>query len=91
MKPFQLFFRWNIVYKIEGEKSVGFYLESRTSVVDPTDDEIGVLEVSAGRQAKDQVAEGAHLDFESDLTVVDRPVHVVVGVQSHPVHPSGVR
>lgn len=66
------------------------YLEPRASVVYPTDDEIGVLEVTAGRQSKDQITEGAHLHLECDFTVVDRPVDVVVGVQSHPVHPSGV-
>ena len=66
------------------------YLESRASVVDPADDEISVLKVSAGWKTEDQVAEGAHLHLKCDLALVDWPVYIIVGVQTHPVHPSGV-
>lgn len=39
--------------------------------MDPADDEISVLDVSAGREAEDQIAEGAHLHLECDLALVD--------------------
>ena len=65
-------------------------LETRPSVLDPADDQVSILELSVGGDAEDDVAQGGHMHFEGHFLVVDRPEHVVVGVELHRMHPLAV-
>ncbi len=67
------------------------YLEARSTILDPSDNQVRVLELAIVGDAEDDVAERGRVHFEGRLLVVDRPEDVVVGVQLDGVLPAIVR
>ena len=59
--------------------------------MDPSDNQVRVLELAIVGDAEDDVAERGRVHFEGRLLVVDRPEDVVVGVQLDGVLPAIVR
>ena len=61
-------------------------LEPGASILNPSDDDVGVSELAVGRQGEDDVAQRCHAHFKGDVAgVAQRPQHLVIGVQLHRV------